>query len=230
MLDAEVNQMRVALEQLMERRNAAKVLVSQNRALLSKAHILPNEILSQIFLAMPFARTSSAIPPHEPAHFDLWRVTWVCRRWRSVAIDLGELWSNLEIVYRDGYPASHADDMARTYLERARHLPLSIELSTEGRSSGDWAIEAGLHSTDTIQRLKLYGIAKFFWRGAFLERSFPALTSLEVDTGAQDYWNSNDEKVDAEYRDEWPQRRLVFDLNQALEPLQDCPALTSLSM
>lgn len=225
-LDAEVERMQVALKQLTERRDTARLLVSQNQALLSQVHRLPNELVSNIFGELPFTRTGSVIPPHEPAHFDLWRITWVCRRWRGVAIGLAKLWCKLAVVYRDDYPASHAHNLARTYLARARDLPLSIALSTEGLSCGQWAIEAGLYSLDTIQRLTIRGISKFFWREAFLEKSLPALTELDVDACPRYYWDSDDEEEDDFYGD----RSSTFDLNQALEPLQMCPMLDSLTI
>ncbi|KIY70975.1 hypothetical protein CYLTODRAFT_419251 [Cylindrobasidium torrendii FP15055 ss-10] len=93
---SDIRTMEASLAQMKAEHVAAKRLIAKHAALLSHVHRLPNEILEQIFLFFPAASTMTNIPPVWRDDFGIWRITWVCRQWRTVAVQVAELWNSVQ--------------------------------------------------------------------------------------------------------------------------------------
>ena len=78
-------------------------------------HALPPELLFEIFT---YLRHGSLHPDPLGAFREEWvRVTWVCRRWRDVALSRVTLWDTLSLS-----PDSWSPEAIQTYLDRGRGL------------------------------------------------------------------------------------------------------------
>ncbi|KIY65395.1 hypothetical protein CYLTODRAFT_424395 [Cylindrobasidium torrendii FP15055 ss-10] len=136
---SDIRTLEASLAQMKAEHAAAKVFIAKHEALLSRVHRLPNEILEQIFLFLPAAFNMSTIPFKSRGDFDKWHITWVCRQWRSVAIQATQLWNRISLGDRN-----HAEDNISSLLElslsRTRGLlPLFLDIST-GQMRATYAI------------------------------------------------------------------------------------------
>ena len=82
---------------------------------------LPAEILEFVFMHLKLS------DPNSDAGFDAeWiKVTWVCGRWRQIALQCSALWAVTAVMERPG-ASSDPFDAARTLLERASPRPLTL--------------------------------------------------------------------------------------------------------
>ncbi|KAF8868622.1 hypothetical protein BD779DRAFT_914769 [Infundibulicybe gibba] len=93
--------------------NSFLVTVRQHRNLFTPVARLPPEILSQIFVFNAQIRLEGWL---EAAH----TCSLVCKRWREIALDCAELWSQLN--FENHYPPRRLAKI----VERARSVPLSF--------------------------------------------------------------------------------------------------------
>ncbi|KAF7335572.1 hypothetical protein MVEN_02211300 [Mycena venus] len=105
---------------------------------LSLVRRLPAEMVSRIFAF----HQKNCFPiefPHlgETSTFDtqeMWRAGMICRKWRAIALDTGELWSTF-IFQCSGDPRK--EEAARTWLERTGNHLLTFTFNCPGHPTND---------------------------------------------------------------------------------------------
>lgn len=97
--------------------------------LLGQHHAASPELLSLIFLqSLPDDGLTTPALNDAPLH-----LTWVCSRWREVALSIPDLWNSFRVA-----PAISNDQRVswvEAWLRRSRNAPLTIELSDQGTGS-----------------------------------------------------------------------------------------------
>ncbi|KDQ51861.1 hypothetical protein JAAARDRAFT_210836 [Jaapia argillacea MUCL 33604] len=132
---------------------------------------LPPEILSRIFVICTSNWDHSSDQLRRQPHRYLWvKVTHVCRRWRTVALDCTSLWSYIPL----NIPGSWISEM----LVRSRELSLSVDASREGTRDYDFNTVFG-----HLHRLRSFKASNLIWQSSptLLEkRKMPCLEELSV--------------------------------------------------
>ena len=106
------------------------------------------------------------------------RATWICKRWRDVALDTPALWSSVLVT---GEPADIA--ALETQLDRARRTPLDLlVLSREVPEKGlKAALKLILRKKKSVKKLKaLYDIEQGTIIETFVKAVKSNLTSLSL--------------------------------------------------
>ncbi|KAK7048685.1 hypothetical protein R3P38DRAFT_2870892 [Favolaschia claudopus] len=131
-LDAEIEEMELALTQLKERRETLMKPITAHRVLISPMRRTPDDILFEIFFScLPVTHNALIDPAEAPL-----LLTRICRRWRAVAYSTPALWTSIHI------PASHAQEhlwvspdylfglgkAVEAWFQRSAHCPLSVSL------------------------------------------------------------------------------------------------------
>ena len=175
-LDLVINKLCNQLAPLIKTRHRKYTEFEKCEAVLSPLRRLPPEIIREIFTYL--YDPSPSDPRVESHHLrrprlqDMpWVVSWVCRLWRSVALDLSCMWTNIRVgTVRQ--PFMHP--RLCTLIERAREQRLSVSFAR------GWAYP-DLHSLETILS------TCYRWRYLHLDRNFDfiapvrgKLQSLEV--------------------------------------------------
>ncbi|KAM5539564.1 hypothetical protein V8D89_006673 [Ganoderma adspersum] len=136
---------------------------------------LPVEMLARIFRA--WKDTSWSTKEHG-LRAEWVRATWVCKRWRDVALDTPALWSSVVV---SGQPADIS--ALETQLDRARGTPLDLlVLSREVPKKGlKAALRLVLRKTKSVKKLKaLYDIEQGTTVEAFVKAVRSNLISLSL--------------------------------------------------
>jgi hypothetical protein len=97
---------------------------------------LPTEILSQIFLHLVTSCTEKGYSlqwDDDKDDISWMRVAHVCQRWREVAVDSPNLWSNL--------PLTHPEAV-ETFIRRSKAVPLSVEYHGKDPTSQEALVKA----------------------------------------------------------------------------------------
>ncbi|KAJ6463501.1 hypothetical protein C8R45DRAFT_911712 [Mycena sanguinolenta] len=128
-IDARIEEMEIALEQLKEQRASFEAPIDAHRALISPMRRIPHDVLLEIFCACLPSEHNAVVDPAE-APLVLGRI---CKHWRSVAYSSPILWSTIHI------PSPHhrfippkillrLEKIVEEWLKRSATCPLSISL------------------------------------------------------------------------------------------------------
>ncbi|KAJ7763667.1 hypothetical protein DFH07DRAFT_812712 [Mycena maculata] len=110
----------MALDTLLEERNALDLEVRKHEGALSPLRRMPPELLSLIF--------QNALFPHYPSADTPWIISAVCSRWRNITLSLPSLWSTIVLDFRDD--PKPIMGRLRAHLVRAGDSPLRITFAT----------------------------------------------------------------------------------------------------
>ncbi|KAJ7689566.1 hypothetical protein B0H17DRAFT_1066176 [Mycena rosella] len=135
-LDAEIADLQMALDKLIEQRTELSDYVDAHRDLISPARRLPLDIIQEIFIAcLPTHRNCVMSAAEAPVLLGR-----ICSSWRDITLSTPRLWASLHIVeplHHEGWsPTASADKLVqrlettRTWLGRSGHCPLSISLQS----------------------------------------------------------------------------------------------------
>ncbi|KAJ7689574.1 hypothetical protein B0H17DRAFT_1011977 [Mycena rosella] len=134
-LDAEIADLQMALDKLIEQRVELSDYVDAHRDLISPARRLPLDIIQEIFIAcLPTHRNCVMSAAEAPVLLGR-----ICSSWRAITLSTPRLWASVHIVeplpHHEGYsPAASTDKLeprletTRTWLGRSGQCPLSISL------------------------------------------------------------------------------------------------------
>ncbi|KAF7346537.1 hypothetical protein MSAN_01881800 [Mycena sanguinolenta] len=126
-IDAQIEEMELALTELREKRALLQQPIDAHKALISPMRLIPHDVLLEIFFACLPSEHNALIDPAE-APLLLGRI---CRHWRSVAYSAPMLWSSIHIPPLDysNTPPGILLGLERTvkaWLERSAACPLSV--------------------------------------------------------------------------------------------------------
>ncbi|KAF5333243.1 hypothetical protein D9611_002779 [Ephemerocybe angulata] len=110
---------------------------------------LPAEILSLIFLAF-YSMSSKDLTQPVSERVDWLRCTFVCHRWREVALGCAELWTT---------PVFAEPALARTMLSRSGTSPLNIKFNGKSEAPSEVLYEA-LSQLDRLSYVELRGVSR----------------------------------------------------------------------
>ncbi|TCD67466.1 hypothetical protein EIP91_012327 [Steccherinum ochraceum] len=92
---------------------------------------LPPEILRDVFVRYVTEETTEDNRGWSSPSYAWLKITWVCRFWREVALEVPQIWSTIYVRQRTTV------EMVRAYLERARNVPLQVTITRRGSASAD---------------------------------------------------------------------------------------------
>ena len=108
---------------------------------------LPDEILGRIFYLVSCASTLC-----QASRRDLLSVTYVCRRWRHLALALGELWMHLSILF----PITEQELLrAKEWVSRSNPYPLTIIIDIR---DPDWDFNEESHLVTRFEMQATMGV------------------------------------------------------------------------
>ncbi|KAF5337333.1 hypothetical protein D9611_002958 [Ephemerocybe angulata] len=138
-IDSEIEELRQRLEALIHKREENARFIEPHLALLAPIRGLPDEILRTIFShCLPTPARFSEDPFDNQAYMSATQapmlLTFICQRWRQIALDCPELWQRAPITIS---PSAHhftdwdlaASQLAQLWLSRARNRPVAISIS-----------------------------------------------------------------------------------------------------
>ncbi|KAJ7057567.1 hypothetical protein C8F01DRAFT_1306297 [Mycena amicta] len=108
---------------------------------------IPPEIVTEIFVCCLPASPASPSPRAAPL-----LLSQICARWRDIALDTPELWSN--IVLKDDLKASV--DILSLWSARARTIPLTFSLETQNGELGPDMLVAAMENSEHWRSVDLY--------------------------------------------------------------------------
>ncbi|KAJ7749631.1 hypothetical protein B0H16DRAFT_1888046 [Mycena metata] len=117
-LDTQIQELRVALARLVQRREASANVVLRHQAITSAVRRVPSELVCQIF-ALTLSNNEEGGTKNPP-----WQLGHICRSWRRCALDYSPLWNHIEIPI-DSAKLSNIS-MLETQLLRAARAPLDV--------------------------------------------------------------------------------------------------------
>ncbi|KAJ7364915.1 hypothetical protein DFH08DRAFT_840311 [Mycena albidolilacea] len=131
-VEAQIEQMEIALSQLKELYASLKTPIDAHRALISPMRCIPQDVLLAIFSSCLPSEHNALIDPAE-APLLLGRI---CRHWRDVTYSTPILWSSIHIPclgYLHAPPTmiSGLERTVETWLERSSACPLSVSVFDE---------------------------------------------------------------------------------------------------
>ncbi|KAF7346527.1 hypothetical protein MSAN_01880800 [Mycena sanguinolenta] len=129
-IDAQMEEMELALTQLKEKRALLQRPIDAHRALISPMRLIPHDVLLEIFSACLPSEHNALIDPAE-APLLLGRI---CRHWRSVAYSAPMLWSSIHIPSLDYLNAPphilrRFETIIQAWFDRAATCPLAVSLT-----------------------------------------------------------------------------------------------------
>lgn len=155
-IDDRLVNLQMQIDLLREECRAYQRYVAKHEALFSPARALPEDILRSIFLfslvdvpSQPFLARDNTLRGDyvRPTSAPL-LITYVCHRWREIALNMPELWTNPHITYpvrswgrREWDPHPTAPDLLNLYVSRSSCLPISVTLEGKERdeTTESWA-------------------------------------------------------------------------------------------
>ncbi|KAJ7845400.1 hypothetical protein B0H14DRAFT_2358083 [Mycena olivaceomarginata] len=128
-VEAQIEEMEIALSQLKELRASLKTPIDAHRALISPMRCIPQDVLLAIFSSCLPSEHNALIDPAE-APLLLGRI---CRHWRDVTYSTPMLWSSIHIPCLNYLraPPNMISGLERTveaWLERSSACPLSVSV------------------------------------------------------------------------------------------------------
>ncbi|KAJ3574222.1 hypothetical protein NP233_g1906 [Leucocoprinus birnbaumii] len=135
-LNWEIGRTNAILEMLVLEREKLVDLVEEHKALLSPWRRMPTDILGHIFrkcekgAISPSTSSDACVPevpdPFEPTSGPL-LLSQVCKQWRTQALHMPELWSNIRIrIGRGELQESRRLPLIHAWLERSANHPLTV--------------------------------------------------------------------------------------------------------
>ncbi|KAG8819476.1 hypothetical protein FRC17_010434, partial [Serendipita sp. 399] len=130
-IDREIEELRGKLDVLEKRRESIQEDLRLNRSIASKLREIPNEIFSIIFQF--YIENDAAANP--------WVLMWVCRQWRTAAIQARRIWSKIMLTHAKpgsvglherrycGYEICHTVPLLQKALDRAAGALLHISFN-----------------------------------------------------------------------------------------------------
>ncbi|KAK7029657.1 hypothetical protein VNI00_014355 [Paramarasmius palmivorus] len=133
--EAEIEEHRAAIIMLETRRKKLQHIMGKCRSLLAPVHRMPPEILAQVFSVVCW---QNAVEPNcmPPAI----QLSFVCKRWRDIALSLPSLWASLSIHFeRWKMNFERLERIVSVFMERSKSSPLSLVLDL---TCSDWRQDA----------------------------------------------------------------------------------------
>ncbi|KAF5337304.1 hypothetical protein D9611_002933 [Ephemerocybe angulata] len=216
-IDCEIEELRQQLEALIHKREENDHFIEPHLALLAPIRGLPNEILCAIFshcLPTParFLEDSFDIQACMSATQAPMLLTFICQRWRQIALDSPELWQRVPITFPPSKLPSltdvdkfklavqNASQLATLWLSRARNRPVAISISLlypmAGRTQSDKFLAFITRYSSQWEELRMFssiedpGLLDGIL--SLPSSSVPNLRNLEVPARA--LWRSFDKK------------------------------------
>ncbi|KAK1226495.1 hypothetical protein PQX77_010579 [Marasmius sp. AFHP31] len=133
-LNSEIQHLKSTLSYLFSQRDRLQSFVNSHSALISPVRRLPPEVLSEIFVHC--LQDKDRNPTRSLTEAPL-LLTFVCRRWREIALSTTRLWRGIHIYFpsvtkrheqRFKEIAERRSEGVKTWLSRSGSLPLSISL------------------------------------------------------------------------------------------------------
>ncbi|KAJ3547791.1 hypothetical protein NMY22_g1513 [Coprinellus aureogranulatus] len=145
-VEMELEALRLRFKALNEKKQGRERFIARHRALLNPIRILPDEILRAVFDRCIPDRHSDTFPLTKPSNYMSVRkapllLTFICRRWREVAVDYPSLWDSPHIWIRQPSLAAQPDwnakalkiaQLSRLWLSRAPDRPLDLTIVSPG--------------------------------------------------------------------------------------------------
>ncbi|CAK5268253.1 unnamed protein product [Mycena citricolor] len=154
--------------------------ISQHNSILAPIRRVPNEILTEVFrvcVDQDARRERRRVP---------WTITWVCARWRAVALNAPHLWRSVSIFVGGYDHAAPGPGKLETQLARAGAVPLSVHVHSNVEIGELYPFEP---IYETCRRWELASITGESITGSILNRvfappsnSFSLLRSLRIQT------------------------------------------------
>ncbi|KAJ7850434.1 hypothetical protein B0H13DRAFT_1905670 [Mycena leptocephala] len=170
---AEIEAQIVDLERSISQLRAAKALAEERlHSYTYPVMTLPNEIVSEIFLAfLPVYPLRSPLAGiHSPTF-----LTRICRRWRDVALATPELWRAIDIGSLENHISFERQlDVFDGWLTRSRSCPLSIYIKDGVNPSDIFSLLLPHHARCEYLKLHLVESQPIF------ERPMPLLRHLDL--------------------------------------------------
>ena len=139
-LDDEMSRLQMVMDQLTAERQSLEGSLEEHRSIVAPIQRIPLEVLSEIFIFCADSPSSNSEPPLKC--FDVTQapiqLSFVCNKWRRLAISMSQLWSSIslrggrEYVLSSGgrhtsyFRRSIRTDMLRTWLLRSGSSPLTL--------------------------------------------------------------------------------------------------------
>ncbi|KAL0570045.1 hypothetical protein V5O48_011916 [Marasmius crinis-equi] len=160
--ELEISRLRIAMDQLENKKEGLKRTMENCRSLLSPVHRLPMEILVEIFSSV--CEDGDLNPFHPPQVVQLSRV---CGRWREVALAASNLWSNFSVGFADWnqFGITRLQRLAQTFVDRSHgrltHVALDFEDTDDDLQTAVSAIMDILaHTSVNWRHLSLYDLGE----------------------------------------------------------------------
>jgi hypothetical protein len=153
-----------------------------------KHNLLPNEILSRIFVVAAQDYGAVAFPIPETENPPQLTVSHVCSHWRMVALSTSKLWSNTRLCYPedDAFPVVH---LHHRWVWRAGILPVTLSIEFNESMDGSDITRAleKIISPFHVKRLLLdMSYDKFVALWDFPETALSRVTEVELDLTVRD--------------------------------------------
>lgn len=111
-------------KELAEQRIEVQKSIESNRAILSPIRTLPNDIIYEILLRVPWYPNYDPLDLSEPP----WVLTRICSRWRSIALSMSSLWSCMTVSdYEGTRMQKNPSSLLQTALVRSGNQKLTIQ-------------------------------------------------------------------------------------------------------
>ncbi|KAK7001446.1 hypothetical protein R3P38DRAFT_3049167 [Favolaschia claudopus] len=128
-LDEEISQLQKSIEKLQEKRKTLSTYVDEYKALISPIRRIPQDVLSEIFIAcLPTHRNCVMSASEAPVLLGR-----ICSSWRALSLATPRLWASLHIVEPRALRSGLYDDkidqrleVMKMWLGRSGQCPLSI--------------------------------------------------------------------------------------------------------
>ena len=147
-------------------------------------NLLPNEILSHIFILLAMDRGSVKFPISKSDAPPQLAISHVCSHWRKVALSTPELWNDTYLIYQTVSP-NHFIRLHQRWLFRARAFPITLSILFSEPLEVDGLANA-LHnilSPIPVKRLSLFNVTyEIFMQLATLpEAALSGLSECDLD-------------------------------------------------
>ncbi|KIM85837.1 hypothetical protein PILCRDRAFT_817078 [Piloderma croceum F 1598] len=137
-LDGEMSQLQMAMDHLVTERQKLEMSLDEYRSLVAPIRRMPPEMLCEMFMHCLVDGSNSFDVTRAPLH-----LTFVCSKWRRVAISTPRLWSYISLDY-----APSTMELLQTWLLRSGSSPLTLVFESE--EDDDEEVIAGSSYFDTI--------------------------------------------------------------------------------